>query len=93
MDDAFIAFWSGMGGGLVLGIMVAAILTAIANRIEERRIPNQEAIRVISDELKHCEFHIHDDNKAPEYYQEMQELIDSYRHAIEAMKAVGGEKI
>lgn len=33
-DDCFIAFWSGMGGGVVIGIMISAILTAIANRIE-----------------------------------------------------------
>jgi len=33
-DDCFIAFWSGMAGGVVVGIMIAAILTAIANRIE-----------------------------------------------------------
>ena len=33
-DDAFIAFWSGMAGGIVIGIIISAILTAIANRIE-----------------------------------------------------------
>lgn len=92
LNDAFVAFWSGMAGGAVVGIMIAAILTAIANRIEERRITNRRAIEVISDELKHCELHIQDRDKAPQYYEEMQELIESYRYAIEAMKAVGGRE-
>ena len=34
MTDCFIAFWSGMAGGAVIGIMASAVLTAIANKIE-----------------------------------------------------------
>ena len=91
INDAFVAFWSGMAGGAVIGIMIAAVLTAIANKIEENSITNRRAIQVITDELKHCELHIQDAGKSPEYYQEMQELIDSYRYAIEVMKTVGGD--
>ena len=91
MNDAFVAFWSGMGGGLVLGIAFAGIMSAIANSIENRRNPNRRAIEVMADELHHCEMHIQEAGKSPEYYQEMQELIDSYYIAIDAMKAVGGD--
>ena len=34
MSDTFIAFWSGMAGGAVIGIMASAVLTAISNNIE-----------------------------------------------------------
>ena len=36
MNDCFVAFWSGMAGGVVVGIMIAGILSAIANRIEDK---------------------------------------------------------
>jgi len=35
-NDAFVAFWVGLGGGLVLGIVISAVLTAISNTIEGR---------------------------------------------------------
>lgn len=34
MSDTFIAFWSGMAGGAVVGIFISAVLTAISNHIE-----------------------------------------------------------
>lgn len=34
MNDAFIAFWSGMAGGFVLGIATAAIFKVIGDSIE-----------------------------------------------------------
>ena len=33
-NDVFVAFWVGCLTGLVLGIVTAAVLTAIANNIE-----------------------------------------------------------
>lgn len=90
-NDVFVAFWCGMGGGAVIGIVIAAIMSAISNTIERKAVNNQRAIAVMSDELRHCELHIQDKGKAPEYYQEMQELIDSYNIAIEAMKELAGE--
>ena len=35
MNDPFVAFWTGMGAGLVLGIIVAAVMAAISNHIEK----------------------------------------------------------
>jgi len=35
-NDAFIAFWVGIGGGLVLGIFLSAVIIAIGNSIEGR---------------------------------------------------------
>ena len=35
-NDAFIAFWVGIGGGLVLGIFISAVLVSISNTIEGR---------------------------------------------------------
>lgn len=35
-NEVFVAFWCGMAGGVVLGIVIAAILSAIANNIERR---------------------------------------------------------
>ena len=89
-NDAFIALWTGLGGGIVLGIAFCAITIAIQNGMESRRSPNRRAIEVISKELHHCEFHIQDAGKSPEYYQEMQELIDAYNVAIDAMRTNGG---
>lgn len=37
MGDSFIAFFTGMAAELVLGIIVAAVLAAISNRIEGGR--------------------------------------------------------
>ena len=36
-NDAFIAFWSGMAAGVVVGFALAAIVIAIANSIEGDR--------------------------------------------------------
>ena len=33
-NDAFLAFWAGMAGGTVIGIVISGILAAIANSIE-----------------------------------------------------------
>lgn len=33
-NEVFIAFWVGVLSGLILGIMIAAIFTAISNSIE-----------------------------------------------------------
>ena len=35
MHDPFVAFFVGMGAGLVLGIVISGILAAIANRIDK----------------------------------------------------------
>lgn len=43
MSDTFIAFWSGMAGGVVVGIMASAILTAIANNIEGENYNERES--------------------------------------------------
>lgn len=36
-NETFVAFWVGCLTGLVLGIITAAVLTAIANSIERRQ--------------------------------------------------------
>ena len=33
-NDAFVAFWVGSGCGLILGIVLSAVITAISNSIE-----------------------------------------------------------
>ena len=33
-NDAFVAFWAGMAGGVVVGFLLAAIAIAIQNNIE-----------------------------------------------------------
>ena len=35
MNDVFVAFWGGMAGGTVLGIVIAAIMAAVSNSIEK----------------------------------------------------------
>lgn len=35
-NDAFVAFWAGMAGGVVIGIVISGILAAVANSIERR---------------------------------------------------------
>jgi hypothetical protein len=47
---------------------------------------NKKAISIIKDELKHCQIHLRDKNKAPEYYQEMNELCEAYEMAIKALE-------
>ena len=47
---------------------------------------NKKAIAIIKDELKHCQIHLRDKNKAPEYYQEMNELCEAYEMAIKALE-------
>ena len=33
-NDAFIAFWVGAGAGLIFGIFISAVITAVSNTIE-----------------------------------------------------------
>lgn len=33
-NDAFVAFWVGICGGVIFGIFISAVFTAISNRIE-----------------------------------------------------------
>ena len=47
---------------------------------------NKKAIAIIKDELKHCKIHLEDKNKAPEYYQEMNELCEAYEMAIKILE-------
>ena len=47
---------------------------------------NKKAIAIIKDELKHCQIQLEDKNKAPEYYQEMNELCEAYELAIKALE-------
>ena len=47
---------------------------------------NKKAITIIIDELKHCQIHLEDKDKAPEYYQEMNELCEAYEMAIKALE-------
>jgi hypothetical protein len=47
---------------------------------------NERAIEIIKGELMHCQIHLEDKNKAPEYYQEMNELCEAYEMAIKALE-------
>ena len=47
---------------------------------------NEEAIKILEDELHHTEFHLNDKNKAAEYYEEMKAYCEAYRLAIKALK-------
>ena len=47
---------------------------------------NERAIEIIKDEMRHCQIHLEDNNKAPEYYQEMNELCEAYEMAIKALE-------
>jgi len=46
---------------------------------------NKEAIRILQDELKHTEIHLHDKNKAVEFYEEMKLFCEAFRLAIKAL--------
>ena len=35
-NDVFVSFWSGLCGGVILGIVMSAVFAAIANSIERR---------------------------------------------------------
>lgn len=48
---------------------------------------NERAIEIIKGELMHCQIHLEDKNKAPEYYQEMNELCEAYETAIKALES------
>jgi hypothetical protein len=50
---------------------------------------NKKAIAIIKDELNHCKIHLEDKDKAPEYYQEMNELCEAYEMAIKALEKSG----
>ena len=47
---------------------------------------NERAIEIIKGELMHYQIHLEDKNKAPEYYQEMNELCEAYEMAIKALE-------
>ena len=47
---------------------------------------NEEAIRILDDELKHTEFHLNDKNKAEEFYTEMKLYCEAFKLAIKALK-------
>ena len=47
---------------------------------------NERAIEIIKGEMMHCQIHLEDKNKAPEYYQEMNELCEAYEMAIKALE-------
>lgn len=47
---------------------------------------NERAIEIIKGEMMHCQIHLEDKNKAPEYYQEMNELCEAYELAIKALE-------
>lgn len=47
---------------------------------------NKRAIEIIKGEKMHCQIHLEDKNKAPEYYQEMNELCEAYEMAIKALE-------
>lgn len=44
MNDCFIAFWSGMAGGVAVGIVITAILIAIGNSIEGKDQDHDEML-------------------------------------------------
>lgn len=47
---------------------------------------DEEAIRILQDELKHTEFHLKDKNKSDEFYEEMKSYCEAYKLAIRALK-------
>lgn len=55
----------------------------------------EDAIRILTDELKHTEFHLQDKNKAPEFYQEMKDWCEALKLGVKALKdeRPQGEKI
>lgn len=46
---------------------------------------NEEAIGILKEELHHTEFHLHDKNKAPEFYEEMGRYCEALKMAINAL--------
>jgi dynactin complex subunit len=47
---------------------------------------NEEAIKILKEELDHTEQHLNFKNKAPEYYEELGAYCDAVRIAINALK-------
>ena len=47
---------------------------------------NERAIEIIKAELRHCQIHMKDKNKASEYYQELNDLCEAYETAIKALE-------
>lgn len=45
----------------------------------------EEAIGILSEELHHTEFHMKDQGKAPEFYEEMGRYCEAVRMAIKAL--------
>lgn len=48
---------------------------------------NERAIEIIKAELRHCQIHMKDKNKASDYYQELSELCEAYEIAIKALES------
>ena len=48
----------------------------------------KEAIRIIQEDLEHCEFHLQDENKADEFYEEMKAYCEADKLAIKALKFI-----
>ena len=46
---------------------------------------NEEAIETLSIELKHTESHMRIEGKASEYYEELSQIAEAFRMAIEAL--------
>ena len=47
----------------------------------------EEAIEIIELEKKHCKIHLNDADKAEEFYKEMNEFVEAYDMAINALKS------
>lgn len=47
---------------------------------------NERAIEIIKAELRHCQIHMKDKNKASDYYQELNDLCEAYETAIKALE-------
>lgn len=43
---------------------------------------SKEAIKVLIDEVEHIEHHLTEEGKAPEFYEEMQNIADALNYAI-----------
>ena len=46
---------------------------------------NEEAIGILKEEMHHTEFHLHDKNKVPEFYEEMGRYCEALKMAINAL--------
>lgn len=55
-------------------------------RVKVKIMNKEDAIRILTDELKHTEIHLQDKNKAPEFYEEMRDYCEAARMAIKVLK-------